>query len=207
MFERFTDRSRRVLVLAQEETRAVGEEHLSSSHLLHGLAVGEETIAAKALLLLGVTPAEVHTRILARQVSRSTVSPGSPPFTPNAKRALEMALREALSLGHSYIGTEHLLLGLVRFDNSGSDMLADFGADPVQVRTAVINLMTSTSGPPVEPKPEPPFSKEVLFEAVLGIGVELRPDLSTEALTGRAQRITSSVAQEVAKLWGRPPAS
>ncbi len=114
MLERFTDRSRPVLVLAQEEARILEHSFIGTEHLLLGLIREEDGIAGEVLLELEVTIDKVRAKV------KETIGPpfgesfGSPPFTPRAKKVLELSLREALQLGHSYIGTEHILLGLVR---------------------------------------------------------------------------------------------
>src|SRR5665647_3095786 len=111
LFERFTDRARRVLVLAQEEARDLNHAFIGTEHILLGLIREGEGVAAKALDALGVTFDVVREKVEEAIGPNSNPSPGSPPFTPRAKKVLELSLREALQLGHSYIGTEHMLLG------------------------------------------------------------------------------------------------
>ena len=114
MFERFTERARQVLVLAQDESRLLGHNYIGTEHLLLGLLREEEGLAARVLDALGVTVEEVRAQV-ARRVGRGgEVAIGMIPFTPRAKKALELALREVRSLGQEYIDTEHILLGLVR---------------------------------------------------------------------------------------------
>jgi ATP-dependent Clp protease ATP-binding subunit ClpA len=113
VFERFTDRARRSVVLAQEEARGLNHDYIGTEHLLLGLLLEEEGIAAKALVSAGLTTDGVRSAIATR-VGRGTEAPkGHMPFTPRAKKVLEFALREALKLSHDYIGTEHVLLGLL----------------------------------------------------------------------------------------------
>ena len=114
MFERFTDRARRVLVLAQEEARLLNHSFIGTEHILLGLIHEGEGVAAKALESLGISLEAVREKVEETIGLAGTAPTGSPPFTPRAKKVLELSLREALQLGHSYIGTEHMLLGLVR---------------------------------------------------------------------------------------------
>jgi ATP-dependent Clp protease ATP-binding subunit ClpA len=114
VFERFTDRARRVLVLAQEEARLLNHSFIGTEHILLGLIHEGEGVAAKALESLGISLEAVRDKVEETIVPAGTAPTGSPPFTPRAKKVLELSLREALQLGHNYIGTEHMLLGLVR---------------------------------------------------------------------------------------------
>ncbi|MGH8921240.1 MAG: Clp protease N-terminal domain-containing protein, partial [Actinomycetes bacterium] len=113
MFERFTDRARRVLVLAQEEARLLNHNFIGTEHILLGLIHEGEGVAAKALEQLGISLEAVREKVEETIGPAGTSPAGSPPFTPRAKKVLELSLREALQLGHNYIGTEHMLLGLV----------------------------------------------------------------------------------------------
>lgn len=117
MFERYTDRSRRVVVLAQEHARMLKHNYISTEHILLGLIAEGEGVAAKALDSLGMSVEIVHRQIeeIVGQGQQAATT-GHIPFTPRAKRVLELAFREALQLGHNYIGTEHILLGLVSQD-------------------------------------------------------------------------------------------
>jgi ATP-dependent Clp protease ATP-binding subunit ClpC len=147
LFERFTDRARRVLVLAQEEARDLNHAFIGTEHILLGLIREGEGVAAKALDALGVTFDVVREKVEEAIGANTNPSPGSPPFTPRAKKVLELSLREALQLGHSYIGTEHMLLGLVREgDGVAAQVLSDLGADMARVRTQVIQMMSGQSG-------------------------------------------------------------
>jgi ATP-dependent Clp protease ATP-binding subunit ClpC len=114
LFERFTDRARRVLVLAQEEARLLNHSFIGTEHILLGLIHEGEGVAAKALESLGISLEAVREKVEETIGPAGTAPTGSPPFTPRAKKVLELSLREALQLGHNYIGTEHMLLGLVR---------------------------------------------------------------------------------------------
>jgi ATP-dependent Clp protease ATP-binding subunit ClpC len=145
MFERFTERARQVVVLAQEEARALKHNYIGTEHLLLGLLREEEGVAARVLDALEVSAEEVRAAVV-RIVGSGEESPqGQIPFTPRAKKVLELALREALSLGHNYIGTEHILLGLVREDEGvAARILLDLDAEPEKIRNEV---MRTLSGP------------------------------------------------------------
>ena len=145
MFERFTERARQVVVLAQEEARSLKHNYIGTEHLLLGLLREEEGVAARVLDGLEVSVEEVRAAVV-RIVGSGEESPqGQIPFTPRAKKVLELALREALSLGHNYIGTEHILLGLVREDEGvAARILLDLDAEPEKIRGEV---MRALSGP------------------------------------------------------------
>jgi ATP-dependent Clp protease ATP-binding subunit ClpC len=150
MFERFTDRARRVVVLAQEESRLLGHNYIGTEHLLLGLLAEREGVAARALQSLDIT------LDAAREQVKEIIGPGAQeprghiPFTPRAKKILELSLREALKLGSEVIGTEHLLLGLVdEGAGVGAQILDRLGAPAPAVREAVISLAEA------EPEPTP----------------------------------------------------
>jgi ATP-dependent Clp protease ATP-binding subunit ClpC len=144
MFERFTDRARRVLVLAQDEAAALDHNFLGTEHILLGLLAEGEGVGAKALLALGAKSDDLRARVVAT-VGRG--DPGSaggapPPFTPRAKRVLELSLRAALDLGHNYIGTEHELLGLLaEGEGVAAQVLVASGLTTTDVRAKVIELL------------------------------------------------------------------
>ena len=147
MFERFTDRARRVLVLAQEEARLLNHSFIGTEHILLGLIHEGEGVAAKALESLGVSLEAVREKVEETIGLAGTAPTGSPPFTPRAKKVLELSLREALQLGHSYIGTEHMLLGLVREgEGVAAQVLVSLGADLPRVRQQVIQLLSGYQG-------------------------------------------------------------
>lgn len=147
VFERMTDRSRRVLVFAQEEARLLDHNFMGTEHILLGLIREDEGIAAAALKALDISLEPVRMRVAETIGLVGTASTGSPPFTPRAKKVLELAFREALQLGHSYIGTEHLLLGLVREgEGVGAQVLRSLGADLHRVRQEVIGLLSGHQG-------------------------------------------------------------
>ena len=145
MFERFTERARQVVVLAQEEARTLKHNYIGTEHILLGLLREEEGLAARVLESLDITVERVRAQVVRIVGSGEEVTSGQIPFTPRAKKVLELALREALSLGHNYIGTEHILLGLVR-ENEGvaARILLDFDADSDKIRNEVIRML---SGP------------------------------------------------------------
>jgi ATP-dependent Clp protease ATP-binding subunit ClpA len=148
MFERFTDRARRVMVLAQEESRVLNRSYIGGEHVLIGLIHEGEGTAAKALADLGIRLDSV--RALEAQFDQGGPTPaGHVPFTPACKKALELSLREALQLGHNYIGTEHLLLGLMRdIEGAPAKILTTLGATPELVRKAVVDLLHAYAKPP-----------------------------------------------------------
>ena len=147
MFERFTDRARRVLVLAQEEARLLNHNFLGTEHILLGLIHEGEGVAAKALESLGVSLEAVREKVEETIGPAGTQATGAPPFTPRAKKVLELSLREALQLGHNYIGTEHLLLGLIREgEGVAAQVLGSLGADLSRVRQQVIQLLSGYGG-------------------------------------------------------------
>ena len=142
MFERFTDRARRVLVLAQEEARLLDHNFIGTEHLLLGLIHEAEGVAARALESFGMSLENVREEVAKTVGSTGSSTTGSPPFTPRAKKVLELSLREALQLGHNYIGPEHMLLGLVREgEGVAATVLQILGADLARVRQQVIQLL------------------------------------------------------------------
>lgn len=144
MFEHFTDRARRVLVLAQEEGRLVDHSLIGTEHILLGLIKEGGGAAAKALGALGISNEAVRQKVEETTAMVGTPPSGSPPFTPQAKRAVELSMQEAMQLGHSYTGTEDLLLGLVREgENVAATILVSLGADPGSVRHEVITLISN----------------------------------------------------------------
>ncbi|MHB8245788.1 MAG: ATP-dependent Clp protease ATP-binding subunit [Acidimicrobiales bacterium] len=147
MFERFTDRARRVLVLAQEEARLLNHSFIGTEHILLGLIHEGEGLAAKALESLGISLEAVREKVEETIGPAGSAPTGSPPFTPRAKKVLELSLREALQLGHNYIGTEHMLLGLVREgEGVAAQVLISLGADLSRVRQQVIQLLSGFQG-------------------------------------------------------------
>ena len=143
IFERFTDRARRVLVLAQEEARLLNHSFIGTEHILLGLIDEGEGVAARALESLGISLEAVREKVEETIGPAGSAPTGSPPFTPRAKKVLELSLREALQLGHNYIGTEHMLLGLVREgEGVAAQVLVSLGADLSRVRQQIIQLVS-----------------------------------------------------------------
>jgi ATP-dependent Clp protease ATP-binding subunit ClpC len=171
VFERFTERARQVVVLAQDEARALRHNYIGTEHILLGLIREQEGLAVRVLDAHGVTLEEVRAHVVRIiGVGEEELVSGQIPFTPRAKKVLELSLREALSLGHNYIGTEHILLGLVRVDEGvGARILVDFGADAETIRDAIIHLLSGPGrvqlepeGPPLPFAPQtPPLAPEV----------------------------------------------
>ncbi|MHB1164218.1 MAG: ATP-dependent Clp protease ATP-binding subunit [Candidatus Nanopelagicales bacterium] len=161
MFERFTDRARRVVVLAQEEARMLNHNYIGTEHILLGLIHEGEGVAAKALESLGISLEAVRQQVEEIIGQGQQAPSGHIPFTPRAKKVLELSLREALQLGHNYIGTEHILLGLIREgEGVAAQVLVKLGADLNRVRQQVIQLLSgyqgkepATSGGPAEGTP------------------------------------------------------
>src|SRR5687767_12659133 len=147
MFERFTDRARRVVVLAQEEARMLNHNYIGTEHILLGLIHEGEGVAAKALESLNISLEAVRQQV-EEIIGQGQAAPtGHIPFTPRAKKVLELSLREALQLGHNYIGTEHILLGLIREgEGVAAQVLQKLGADLNRVRSTVIQLLSGYTG-------------------------------------------------------------
>jgi hypothetical protein len=143
MFERFTDRARRVVVLAQEEAVGLNHNYIGTEHILLGLIREREGVAAKALEALDISLEAVRTEVQEIIGQGVTTPSGHIPFTPRAKKVLELSLREALQLGHNYIGTEHILLGLIREGQGvAAQVLVKLGADQPRVRQQVTQLLS-----------------------------------------------------------------
>jgi ATP-dependent Clp protease ATP-binding subunit ClpA len=161
MFERFTERARHVVVFAQEEARGLGHPHIGTEHLLLGLFREESGVAAVALRSSGLTLEAARDDVV-RIAGRGEGTPtGQIPFTPRAKQALELALREAIALQHNYIGTEHILLALARGnDSTAARMLLDAGVDESTLREAVL----ANIGRNTERSPDRPRSRSVGWE-------------------------------------------
>jgi ATP-dependent Clp protease ATP-binding subunit ClpA len=174
MLERFTDRARRVVVLAQEEARRLDHSYIGTEHLLLGLIREGEGVAARALKSLEISLDAVR-RQVEEIIGRGQQAPsGHIPFTPRAKKVLELSLRESRQLGHNYIGTEHILLGLIREgEGAAAQVLVSLGADLNRVRRQVIDLLhgRAAAGP--------------------GPGVEVRLEVVEQQLTAIDQQLTA----------------
>lgn len=152
MFERFTEKGRQSIVLAQDEARAFPHNYIGTEHLLLGLIRQEDGLAGNTLASLDLTAEDVRASIKRIVGKGDEAVTGQIPMTPSAKKVCELALREALSLGHNYIGTEHLLLGLVRMNDSvGVRILLDYGIDAEKVRNEIIKKLSG----PGRSQPEP----------------------------------------------------
>jgi ATP-dependent Clp protease ATP-binding subunit ClpA len=146
VFERFTDRARRVIPLAQEEAQRLNHNYIGTEHLLLGLLREGDGVAAKALASLGISLEAVRAQVEELIGQGQTAPTGHIPFTPRAKKVLDLSQREALQLGHNYVGTEHILLGLIREgDGVAEQVLARFGADHARLREQVLRLLTGGS--------------------------------------------------------------
>jgi ATP-dependent Clp protease ATP-binding subunit ClpC len=186
VFERFTERARLAVEHhAEEEARALRHNYLGTEHILLGLLREEEGLAARVLASFAVTLEEVRAQVAQIMGVGDEVATGRIPFTPRAKKVLELSLRESLSLGHDYIGTEHILLGLVR-ENGGvaSEILVDHEADPAKIRNEVIRTLSGRgragiAGPALAVRPEPhPLRGVIGYLVAFALGV----------VTGRAAR-------------------
>jgi ATP-dependent Clp protease ATP-binding subunit ClpC len=219
VFERFTERARQVVVFAQEDARRLGHDHIGTEHLLLGLLREEEGIAARTLEAMDVTLEEVSVEV-ERIVGRGEpVRTGQIPFTPAGKKTLELSLREAVALGHNYIGTEHILLGLARADDDvASQILHVFDVDAEKIRTEVIRMLSgrgSLRRPEAEPADleltSPPLSPEVLAE-LERLGREQqaaldRQDVAVAAAIRDAERRLRSAASRLVRAWQRRSAT
>ncbi len=211
MFERFTDRSRRVLVLAQEEARLLGHSFIGTEHILLGLIGEGHGVAAITLDALGISLEAARETVVEMIGTSGTPGAGSPPFTPRAKKVLELSLRESLVYGHQYIGTEHLLLGLVREgEGGGVRVLASLGADSDRVRERVLDhLMGSASGRPSSgaSRVVPTFSADELVGAAAALR-QLRETLDDSDLADvptTTRRLEGAIATLEALAQGRLP--
>src|SRR5438067_2205671 len=177
MFERFTERARMVVVLGQDQARHHKHNYIGTEHLLLGLLREEEGLAARVLESLDITVEEVRAQVARIIGEGDEVTTGQIPFTPRAKKVLELALRESVSLGHNHIGTEHVLLGIVR-ENDGvaARILLDFGADAEKVRNEVLRTLSGHVRFPPRSTPMPP---ELL---------DFRPTCRTRSCSSGARR-------------------
>ena len=214
MFERFTDRARRVVVLAQEEARMLNHNYIGTEHILLGLIHEGEGVAAKALESLGISLEAVRAQVEEIIGQGQQAPSGHIPFTPRAKKVLELSLREALQLGHNYIGTEHILLGLIREgEGVAAQVLVKLGADLNRVRQQVIQLLSgyqgkeaATSGGPAEGTPSTSlvldqFGRNLTAAAREG---KLDPVIGREKEIERVMQILSRRTKNNPVLIGEP---
>jgi ATP-dependent Clp protease ATP-binding subunit ClpC len=204
MFERFTDRSRRVLVYAQEQARDLNDAFMGTEHILLGLILEADGVAAKVLSSAGVTYDAAREKVAETRDAIADAVPSSPPFTPQAKKVLELSLREALQLGHNYIGTEHILLGLVREGSDvGAHILQDLGVELAQLRESISGLISGPSGREFDNSPTPVQREDTILRSVVrNVGQRLRPDLDATALDEQAAKIAEELFDELRKRWG-----
>jgi ATP-dependent Clp protease ATP-binding subunit ClpA len=174
VFERFTDRARQVLTLAQEEARLLNHSFIGTEHILLGLIREEGGVGAEALRSLGISLEAVRVKVEEAIGIGGTEVNGSPPFTPRAKKVLELSLREALQMNHSDIGTEHILLGLVREgEGVAATVLVRLGADLGRVRQQVLQVMSGRSGTSAFPAVQ---TIDVAGEAAVGERASVRTE-------------------------------
>jgi ATP-dependent Clp protease ATP-binding subunit ClpC len=190
MFERFTDRARRVVVLAQEEARMLNHNYIGTEHILLGLIHEGEGVAAKALESLGISLPAVRNQVEEIIGQGQSAPTGHIPFTPRAKKVLELSLREALQLGHNYIGTEHILLGLIREgEGVAAQVLQKLGADLNRVRQQVIHLLSGyTGGKEAGPGEAAPQGSTVLDQFGRNLTQEAR-ETKLDPVIGREKEI------------------
>jgi len=213
MFERFTDRARRVVVLAQEEARLLNHNYIGTEHILLGLISEGEGVAAKALESLGVSLDSVRSQVEEIIGTGSSSPQGHIPFTPRAKKVLELSLREALQLGHNYIGTEHILLGLIREgEGVAAQVLQKLGADLGRVRQQVIQLLSGfgpsgekgASGDAPSPGGSPILDQFGRNLTALAAGNKLDPTVGREKEIERVMQVLSRRTKNNPVLIGEP---
>jgi ATP-dependent Clp protease ATP-binding subunit ClpC len=216
MFERFTDRARRVVVLAQDEARELGHNYIGTEHILLGLVRESDGVGARALKSLGISLDAVRREVtqIVGQGDKSEL-PSHTPFTPRAKKVLELSLREALQLGHNYIGTEHILLGLIREgEGVAAQVLVKLGADLNRVRQQVVQVLhgyqgkepASSGGSGREPgHEESALRSAAAAEARLLRSARVVSQAQLETLTARVGEVVSRldlIAQRLAAIEG-----
>ncbi len=196
-----------MLVYAQDQARDLKDPFIGTEHILLGLILEADGIAAKVLGSAGVTYDAVQARIKETRTTDNDASPGSPPFTPRAKKVLELSLREALQLGHSYIGTEHILLGLLREgEGLGSHIILGLGVDVAQLRENVMNMMSGPSGREDSDVLSPELRESSLLRNLArSVGQRLRPDLDAAALEERASNIADELLDRLHQSWTEGP--
>ncbi len=193
MFERFTERARRVVVLAREEARMLNQNYIGTEHLLLGLILEGEGVAAKALENLDISLEDVRLQVEKIIGRGEATSIGHIPFTPRAKKVLELSLREALQLGHNYIGTEHILLGLIREgEGVAARVLINLGADLERVRNEVIQLLSgayTASGAAPTATPKEAGAKNALLDQFGRDLTQMAQDSKLDPVIGRKTEI------------------
>ena len=200
MFERFTERARRVVVLAQDEARMLNHDWIGTEHLLLGLIGEGGGVAARALESLGISLDVVRQQVEEIIGQGQQAPSGHIPFTPRAKKVLELSLRESLQLGHNYIGTEHILLGLIREgDGVAAQVLVRLGADLNRVRQQVIQLLhahpADEPGPGARIRLETVEQRLTAIERRVGIGPDTS-DLDEQITVARTEKEAAIEAQD-----------
>jgi ATP-dependent Clp protease ATP-binding subunit ClpA len=190
MFERFTERARQVIVLAQDEARGLKHNYIGTEHLLLGLLREEEGLAARVLGSFDVTVEEVRAHVARIVGQGDEVTGGQIPFTPRSKKILELSLREALALGHNYIGTEHILLGLMR-ENEGVaiQILRRFDVDANRVSEEILRMLSGPGRRQIgEPAGRPPANLPHLVEvSTARVGEAARWQYDARTLEGATE--------------------
>jgi ATP-dependent Clp protease ATP-binding subunit ClpA len=205
VFERFTDRARRVVVLAQEEAVGLGHNHIGTEHLLLGLIRETDGVAARTLESMDISLETVRSQV-EDLIGRGDAKPtGHIPFTPRAKKVLELSLREALQLGHNYIGTEHILLGLIREgEGVAARVLQQLGADLERMRGRVIELLSGYTGSDEPGSGTGPRRSEAFLKARFARLAERVTDVE-RAVTGLRRELDDLLQNPVAEAPGGSP--
>jgi ATP-dependent Clp protease ATP-binding subunit ClpC len=203
MFERFTDRARHVIVLAQEEARLLNHHYIGTEHLLLGLVNEGQGVAARALEALGISLATVRHEVQEMIGLGEGMPSGHIPFTPRAKKVLELSLREALDLDHNYIGTEHILLGLMREgEGVAAQVLTKLGAGREQVRQQVLELLNQAKPAGGEGAAGAPAAGRTIGRRFGEMGSSITGRL--EEVLARVERIEQRLTSIESMLGGRP---
>jgi ATP-dependent Clp protease ATP-binding subunit ClpA len=216
VFERFTERARQAVVLAQDESRRLGHGHIGTEHILLGLLREEEGLAARVLEAMDVTLDDVRDEVLRVVPRGEAATTGQIPFTPRGKKTLELAPREAVAMGHDHIGTEHVLLGLARVDDGVAvRILRERDVEPDRVRTEVVRWLSGSPGlaQPTEPESDdleltsPPLAPEVIAQLErLGRDEQAaleRQELAVAAAIRDAERRLRRAAARLVREWRR----
>jgi ATP-dependent Clp protease ATP-binding subunit ClpA len=208
MFERFTNRARHVVVLSQEEARLLSHNYIGTEHILLGLLGEPESIGGQVLAGFGLTRDGVRDEVV-EKIGRGKSAPsGHIPFTPRAKKTLELSLREALSIKHNYIGTEHILLGLIREGEGVAAQILRDHADLLEIRAAVLNAVSATDpGEEVEGAEETNAVLRWLRQRLTrhGTSVPFRPDVPGADQATRGTPAVEAALQQAARLAGPLP--
>jgi ATP-dependent Clp protease ATP-binding subunit ClpA len=214
VFERFTERARQGVVLAQDEARRLGHGHIGTEHILLGLLREEEGIAARVLEAMDVTLDDVRDEVLRVVPRGEAATTDQIPFTPRGKKTLELALREAVAMGHDHIGTEHVLLGLARVDDGlAAQILRERDVEPERLRTEVVRCLSGAPPAAEPPEPDdleltsPPLAPEVIAQLErLGRDEQAaleRQEVAVAAAIRDARRRLRLAAARLVREWRR----